>query len=148
MPLKIKFGIDKSYKICHAILEFLYNNRNNQEEQLVGSVRIAESTNIPIGEIHKYQHILVNKGEIVASNNDGQSMMSIQQAGITSFVEKKYLKEGRKHFYDSIFDWARILIPLGALVLSIINFVNNNSINKKIEKIEVQLKKVNTTIKK
>jgi hypothetical protein len=141
--MKINFGIDKSYTTSHRILEYLYNdwNENNQLEQLIGSIKIAEKTNIPIAEIHKYQHILVNKGEIVVLNNDGQSMMSIQQGGATSYVEKKYIKEGRKLFFDNIFDWARIIIPLGALILSIINYVNNNNNAEKIEKIEIQIKK-------
>lgn len=66
-------------------------------------------------------------------------MMSIQQNGITAYVDKRYLKEGRKNKWDNIYDWARILIPLGALVLSIVNYVSNKSLNEKVTSIETQI---------
>ncbi len=132
--------MNNKYKHCHKILKFLYDDRrtNNQEERLVGSVRIAENTNIPILRIHEMQYILVNNGDIIILDNDGQSMMSIQQQGMSSYVNKKYLKDGAKEFWDGIFNWARILIPLGALILSIINYINNDSLSKKIENIEAK----------
>lgn len=138
--------MNNKYRHCHNILKFLYDDRraNNQQERLVGSVRIAEDTNIPILKIHELQHILVNNGDIVVLDNDGQSMMSIQQQGITSYVDKKYIKEGRKEFWDGIFNWARILIPLGALILSFVNYVNNNSLSKRIENTENRVKKIET----
>lgn len=138
--------MNRKYKHCHEILKFLYEDRrvNNQQERLVGSIRIAEYTNIPILRIHELQHILVNNGDIVVVDNDGQSMMSIQQQGITSYVDKKYPKEGTKEFFDGIFNWARILIPLGALILSIVNYMNNNSLNERIENIQSNFKKIET----
>ena len=133
------------YKYYHKILAFLYTEwkNNNEEEKLIGSIKIAENTKIPIGTIHELQYVLVNNGDISIVNNDGQYMMLIQQNGISSYVDKKYLKEGRKEFWDGMFSWARIIIPAGALILSIVNYVNNNSISKKIELIESQLKNIN-----
>lgn len=136
--------MNSKYRHCHNILKFLYDDRrsNNQQERLVGSIRIAEDTNIPILKIHELQHILVNNGDIVILDNDGQSMMSIQQQGITSYVDRKYLKDGTREFWDSIFNWARILIPLLALILSLINFFSNNSLSKRISNIENRIKKI------
>ncbi|MCT4237488.1 hypothetical protein HZP42_13920 [Elizabethkingia anophelis] len=116
--------MDSKYKYYHKILAFLYDEwkENNEESTLVGSIKIAEKTKIPIGIIHKLQHVLVNNGDISIVNNDGQSMISIQQNGISSYVDKKYIKEGAKEFWDNIFNWTRIIIPLGALILSIINY--------------------------
>jgi len=131
--------IDKSYKIRHQILGVLYNDwvaHDQEENRTVGSIRIASETSIPIADIHLWQHLLVEKGEIVVSNNDGQSMMSIQQNGISAYIDNRYLKEGRKVKWDGIYDWARILIPLGALVLSVINYYSNRNINSKIKDIE------------
>ncbi|MDN3673470.1 hypothetical protein QWY99_10435 [Flavobacterium branchiarum] len=138
--------MNNKYKYCHRILKFLYDDRrtNNQQEKLIGSIKIAESTNIPILKIHEVQHILVNKGDIVVIDNDGQSMMSIQQQGMSSYIDKKYLKDSAKEFWDGIFNWVRIIIPLGALILSIMNFISNKAISKRIDKIEIQLKKVET----
>lgn len=137
--------MNNKFKYCHKILKYLYDDRraNNQQERLVGSIRIAEDTNIPILKIHEMQHILVNNGDIVILDNDGQSMMSIQQQGITSYIDKKYLKDGNKEFWDGIFNWARILIPFGVLILSIVNYVNNSSLSKRIENIENEKKIIN-----
>ena len=67
-----------NYKNCHKILKYLYDewNENNQQETIIGSIKIATKTNIPIAEIHDLQHILINKGEVTFSGNDGQSMLS------------------------------------------------------------------------
>lgn len=133
-----------NYKYCHQILKFLYDDRrsNNQDERLIGSIRISESTKIPILKIHEVQHILVSRGDIVVLDNDGQSMMSIQQQGMTSYVDQKYLKDRNKEFWDGIFNWARILIPLGALILSIINYQKNNSLDKRILEMENKTEKI------
>ena len=72
-------------------------------------------------------------------------MMSILPKGISSFVDNKYLREGRKNKWDRIFDWARILIPLGALILSVFNTFYSNRLNSKIKELEItiqQLKKL------
>ena len=67
-------------------------------------------TNIPILKIHELQHILVNNGDIVVLDNDGQSMMSIQQQGITSFIDRKYLKVGLDlSFYNNTYTKFQIL---------------------------------------
>ena len=132
------------YKYYHRILGFLYEEwkENNKEDKLVGSIRISDKTKIPISVIHDLQYVLLNNGDISTVNNDGQSMMSIQQMGITSFVDKKYLKECEKEFWDGIFNWARIIIPLGALRLSIINYISNNSLKSKIEQLEFKSNKI------
>ncbi|MYZ61440.1 hypothetical protein EH151_16285 [Elizabethkingia anophelis] len=137
--------MDSKYKYYHKILAFLYDEwkENNEESTLVGSIKIAEKTKIPIGIIHKLQHVLVNNGDISIVNNDGQSMISIQQNGISSYVDKKYIKEGAKEFWDNIFNWTRIIIPLGALILSIINYINNNSLSKRIINLETHFKNIN-----
>lgn len=141
--MKNPFLVESSYKIRHKILEVLYKdweNHDHEENRRVGSVRIASDTNIPIAEIHRWQHLLVEKGEIVVSDNDGQSMMSIQQNGISAYVDKRYLKTGAKDRLDKIYDWARILIPLGALILSIINYASNRSINEKVKNLETTIR--------
>jgi hypothetical protein len=65
--------------------------------------------------------------------------MSIQQNGISAYIEKKYIKEGRKAKWDGVYDWARILIPVGALILSIVNFITNRNLNQKVKNIETRL---------
>lgn len=141
------FRINKSYRTRHKILEVLYQDWEANGKalgRLVGSIKIANETNIPIAEIHQFQYLLVNKGEIVISDNDGQSMISLQSDGITSYIDRKYIKEGRKSKWDGIFDWARILIPLGALILSIVNYYTNRSLSTQVKDIQ---NKINQTKK-
>ena len=143
--MKNLFTIDKSYKIRHKILEVLYQDwdaNNHEENRRVGSIKIATDTEIPIADIHRWQYLLVECGEIVISENDGQSMMTLQPNGITAYVAKKYIKDGFKDRWDGIYDWARILIPLGALLLSLYNFYSNNKIESKIGKIETTIEKL------
>ena len=140
------FSIDKSFTIRHKILEVLHTDwkeNNNEYERRVGSIKIANATNISIAEIHKWQYLLVEKGEIVIADTDGQSMMSILVTGINSYIDRRYIKEGRKEKWDNIFAWARIIIPLGALLLSIVNYINNNTQSTKIKLIQEQLAKRN-----
>jgi hypothetical protein len=77
--MKNFFSIEKSYKIRHKILEVLYNDweqNNHEANRRVGSVRIATETALAIADIHRWQYLLIESGEIVISNNDGQSMMT------------------------------------------------------------------------
>ena len=137
--------IDKSYSIRHKILGVLYNDwetHNHESDRQVGSIRIANTTNIPIADIYSFQYLLLEKGEIVISDNDGQSMMSIQQIGISAYVDKRYIKEGIKNRWDRIFDWARIVIPLGALILSITNYYSNKTLMSKIKALEEKIEKI------
>jgi hypothetical protein len=143
--MKNPFTIDKSYKIRHRILGILYKDweeHNHEENRRVGSVRIASETNIPIAEIHRWQNLLVEKGEITVSDNDGQFMMSIQQNGKSAYVDKRYLKAGVKERWDKIYDWARIVIPLAALVLSIINYISNRNLNQKVKNSETKIQEL------
>jgi len=133
--------IDKSYKIRHKILEVLYSDwetHDNEEGRRVGSIRIANETNIPIADIHRYQNLLIDKGEIIISNNDGQSMITILQNGISAYVDKRYLKDGSKEKLDRVYNWARIIIPLIALILSIFNLFSNRSTSSKTNDLDIK----------
>lgn len=133
------FLIDRSFRIRHKILGVLHDDwsQNGKDyDRRVGSIKVSSITKIHIDEIHKWQHLLVEKGEIVISDNDGQSIISILAAGNNAYIDKRYIKDGKKQKWDSIFDWVRIIIPLGALILSIINFISNNNISGRIKVLE------------
>lgn len=134
----------KNYRNCHKILKFLYDewNDNDQKEKIVGSIKISAKTKIPVTEIHELQYILINNGEIVVSDNDGQSMIAIQEKGITSVVEEKYLKDGRKEYWDGIFDWARIITPIIAIIISLIALYLNQNLNSKVKILEEKIEKL------
>lgn len=135
--------IEKSFRIRHRILEALYNNWENSNHDgnlRVGSIRVATETGIHIREIHKYQYLLVASGEITISDNDGQSMMSIQEPGISSFIDKKYLKDGEKALWESIYDKTRIAIPLLALAIAFFTLFSNWRINNRVKVLEYKVK--------
>ncbi len=145
--MKSPFLIDKSYRIRHKILSVLYRDwkSNNREyNRFVGSIQISTETNLLPDDIHEWQNLLVNESEIVTSDNDGQVMMSIQQKGISAYIDNKYLKDGRQNKLDGIWNWARIVIPLGTLILAGYNYYVNKGLTAKIKEIEnkiTQLKK-------
>jgi hypothetical protein len=133
------FLMDKSYKVRHKILEVLYTDWEthvNEEGRRVGSIRIANETNIPIADIHRFQNLLIEKGEIVISDNDGQSMITILQNGKSAYVDRRYIKEGVKDKWDRIYNWARIIIPSIALILSIFNLFSNRNASSKTNDLE------------
>ena len=136
------FVIDKSFKIRHKILEVLYQDADEHEQadRMIGSIKIAKKANIPITDVHTWQSFLVQEGEIASSDNDGQFMMSILLAGKNAYVGEKYIKAGIKERWDGIYDWARIVIPIAALVISIITIILNNSLSNRVNKIEQTLK--------
>jgi hypothetical protein len=140
--MKNPLTIDKSYTIRHKILGELHKDweaHNHEDNRIVGSIKIASETNIPIADVHRFLHLLVEKGDIAVSQNDGQFMMSINQTGISAYVDKRYIKEGSKNKWDGIWDWARIMIPLAALILSLFNFYSNKSLNSKIKELETKI---------
>jgi hypothetical protein len=132
------FRINRSYRIRHAILRVLFNDwdANGQVERVIGSIIVANRARIPIADVHLWQGPLVEKGEITSSDNDGQIMMSIQLAGRNAFLQQKYIREGQKEKWDGVWDWARIVIPLATLVLSIINYASNRNLNSRLNNLE------------
>ena len=143
--MKNPFIVDKSFSLRHQILEVLYkdwDNNNHEENRRVGSIKIANDTKIPIADVHVWQHLLVESGEIIVSDNDGQLMITILQKGISAYIDKRYIKRGKQTRWDDIFAWARILIPLGALILSIINYYANKNISNKVKEIENKIEKI------
>jgi len=80
----------------------------------VGSIKIAEVTNIPIAHINKWHQSLIAADEITTVNNDGHFMMTITPKGKASYVDQNYLRKGRKEYWEGIWDWGRMAIPLGA----------------------------------
>ena len=62
--------------------------------------------------------------------------MSIQNKGITAYVQRRYIKEGKKEIGEQIWNIARILLPLGALILSILTAINNKTLSDRIKTIE------------
>jgi hypothetical protein len=139
------FLIDISYRVRHKILEVLYNdwkNHNRDNTRVVSSITIADTTRIPIGDIHTWQYLLVSESEISVSDNDGQFMMSLQSQGITAYINKKYIQEGRKKKWDNTYDWARILIPLAALILSAYTLFISKSASNKVNELEKRIEKL------
>lgn len=131
--------IDKSFLYRHKLIRALYEDweKNKTEEiRIMGSVQLSIKTNIPIQEVHICLYSMADKNEVTIANNDGQYKVSIQQPGISTATLHKYLKDGVKEKLDSVFDWARIILPLGALVLSIVNYYSNGDIKKRLLIIE------------
>lgn len=135
------FSIPKQHIIRHKILSVLYDSENPLNNPIVGSIKIANVTKIAIGEIHTWHQSLLTEGEIVAIEENGQLHLSITENGKTSFIEKKYLRKGRKEIRESIYDWVKIVAPLLALALSAYTIYSNSELKKKIKELELQIHK-------
>lgn len=138
------FKIGKAYRVPHKILEVLHRDweaNGKSLDRLVGSIKISSDTKIQISDVHQFQYLLVDQGHITIADNDGQSMIALQQNGLSAYIGSKYLKEGRKRYWEPLIEAFKILIPLGALILSIFNYNSNNSNKKEIENVKQQILK-------
>lgn len=134
--------------ICHQVLEYLYNDsRQSDEVRSVGSIKLAEATNVPIAKIHDIQHILSGNEEIGLSIIDGQSIMVIQPKGRTAFVDQTYKKLFWRQYWDSKFAWARIVIPLTALIVAIATIIVNLDLRGKVNRLEDRIEVIEKKIK-
>ena len=138
------FKVKKLYIIKHKILEVLYKDweTTRKEGRKVGSIRIANETEIPIAEINRWHQPLIGEDEISTSDNAGQYMMTIGSVGRVSYIEEKYLKLGRKEMWEDIWDRARIILPLISILISIYLIVVNSELKTRIQKLEIKTQNI------
>lgn len=138
------FLISNQFRIKHKILEILYEDwqETRIEGRQVGSIKIAEVTNIPIAQINRWHQSLIAADEITTVNNDGHFMMTITPKGRASCIDQNYLRKGRKEYWEGIWDWARMAIPLGALILSLITFLKNKELTNRVKDLEIQVQQL------
>jgi hypothetical protein len=136
--------ISNEFRIKQKILEILYEDwqETGIEGRQVGSIKIAEVTNIPIAQINRWHQSLIAADEITTVNNDGHFMMTITPKGRASYVDQNYLRKGRNEYWDGIWNWARMAIPMGALILSLITFLKNRELTNRVKDLEIQIQQL------
>jgi hypothetical protein len=136
------FRIDKRYKIKHQILQVLYEDwaTTRVEGRKIGSIRISNITKIHTDDINLWHQPLISQEEITTSDNEGQFMMTITPQGRSSYIEEKYLKEGKKELWENIWDRARIIIPIISIGISAYVIIVNSNLKDRIKTLETQIR--------
>ncbi len=145
-------AMKKRYKIRHQILEQLFSSavteKNPQLPKLrTSNVEIAKLTGIPIHDIDTYHELLHEEGEVdCCFDQKGLHEMLITSKGRQSFIDKKFLKEGRKEFWDGLYDPLKIILPvISILVAAVALYLNSlsasrvDNLKSQVEELSLQL---------
>ncbi len=138
----------KNYKVRHAILEALFENskheKNPQAPKKMTNIEISKKTGIAIEKIDLYHEMLHEEEEIICTFNETHltHSMIITSKGRQSFIDRKFLTQGSKQMYDSIYDPLKIALPVLAILISLFSLYRNNSSSHKVENIELSLKDI------
>lgn len=136
----------ESFTIRHKILEALFNSAAQERNPQIPKIRlsagdISTQTNVPIDKINIYHELLHEEEEInctFCEPHDSHEML-ITSKGRQSYIDSKYLKEGKKQFWDSIYDPLKIILPIFSVGIAALALYQNSSSSNKIEKVETQL---------
>ncbi|WP_028123009.1 hypothetical protein [Epilithonimonas tenax] len=93
---------------------------------------------------------LYQEGEVEHTNTAVFGLQATQK-GLSSYSEKKYLKENEKLIFDYLRNFVQIAIPIFSLIVAILAIqlkieTTNDKTNKKIDNLQKQLDKQNKII--
>ncbi len=142
----------KQYKIRHIILQELFDSAGKEKNPQIPKIRlsnieIAKRTNIPIADIDIFHELLNEEKEVECCFDlKGTHDMVITSKGRQSYINKKFLKEGRKEFWDNIYDPLKIILPgISILIAALALYFTNTSTNK-IDKLNDHVKILQTQV--
>lgn len=128
----------------HEILSVLNSYRKEYEEsgrkidEGLPWKDLADRVNLTSEQLWYVATRLANEKDIEGTDKQPKRGYYITNPqGIASLGTKKYLKERRKNIIDDIKTAAQIIIPVAALVLSILIYIKSTNKTDKVEK-EVQ----------
>lgn len=136
-PLKI----DKSYRIRHKILKTLYDDQEKSNDcfKRVTSKEISKNTNIPLGRLHFFHELLKQNDEIDCCEQDELHQMYIKEQGRYSYLDEKYIKEGRKLYWDKIYDPLKVILPIITICISAYAIYINSTTSDKLKGLQAQI---------
>lgn len=143
----------EQFTIRHKILEELFKSAAKEKNPQIPKIRlsskdIAQQTNIPYEKIDIYHELLHEEGEINCEFCEPHVSheMLITSKGRQSYIDSKYLKEGKKQFWDSIYDPLKIILPIISLLIASLALYQNFNSSHKIETVETQLNSFKTQL--
>lgn len=130
--------MNAKYLVRHKILEYLFVEASKEEDpqcptRLISCNEISRFTKIPSDKIDLYHELLHEKKEIECYSDGSKHEMKITITGRQTYLDKKYLVEGKKALWNSIYDPVKIIIPILTLILSILALVLNQNLKKELK---------------
>ena len=114
-------------RLRHAILEilitkFAYSDRDsiNEKEISISSKDLANELGVTVYRIREACAKMMISKEVQFKNFGRGEELFAGENGFPAYAERKYIKEGRKEFNDTIFNITKWLAPSLSLVISII----------------------------
>lgn len=135
----------------HEILSVLNSYRKEYEEsgrkidEGLPWNDLADSVNLTSEQLWYVATRLANKKDIEGTDRQSKRGYYITNPqGIASLGTKKYLKERQKNIIDDIKTTAQIIIPVAALMLSILIFIKSTN---KTDKLEKEMQSINEQLR-
>jgi hypothetical protein len=133
--------IHKSFRTRHKILKTLYDDQEKANDcfKRVSSKDISDCSKIPLDQLHFYHELLKQNDEIDCCEQDGLHQMYIKEQGRYSYLDEKYLKEGRKLYWDKIYDPLKVILPLITICISVFAIYINSTTSQKLKGLQDQI---------
>lgn len=135
----------------HEILSVLNSYRKEYEESGRKIDKglpwndLADSVNLTSEQLWYVATRLANEKDIEGTDTQSKRGYYITNPqGIASLGTKKYLKERQKNIIDDIKTTAQIIIPVAALMLSILIFIKSTN---KTDKLEKEMQSINEQLR-
>ena len=138
----------KSFRIRHQILEELFKSASTEKNPQIpknrlSNVEISKRTGISIHDVDIFHELLHEEGEInCCFDSKALHEMLITSKGRQSYIDKKFIKQGRKEFWDNIYDPMKIILPIISIVIAAVAIYLNSSNSSKMQEIERRIKQI------
>lgn len=129
--------VPKDDKLRHSILKELLDKAESvngakvyADDTSITTIELAKKLNITVEKLHQVTSILLKDGVIEYNNfGNGECLFAWEHSG-TAYYEKKYLRQGKKRVNDEISDVTKWVLPIVAIITSIITTFVNLSLSK------------------
>ena len=115
-----------------------YKSENPANFQ-VGTIKISSDTKIPIQKVQDYCQSLVSANELSSANVENQFIVSINENGESSVIDKKYLKISREKISSAI---KGFVLPLISIIGTIVIGLYTRHYNEKSSQLQKRLDSV------
>jgi hypothetical protein len=145
------FRIKQSYRVRHKILDYLFQEAEKERNPQVptnriSSIELSKKTKIPIEYIDLYHESLNEEKEIDCCFTEKLHKMLLTSKGRQSFIDKKYIKEGRKAYWDNLYDPLKIILPTVSILLAGFALYLNSNSSKKIDSYKIEVESLKNSV--
>jgi hypothetical protein len=109
----------------HIVLKALFYQSDADPGIVISSNKLHKLTNLKITEIEKQGELLIGAGEVTTTSEGELIYFTLTEDGRRAFLDEKYLKLASHTVKQGVEFLIRIIIPIAALIISIISLVNS-----------------------